>query len=368
MGRFKRFIGAEKHDYHSIEWPYDVETTVDDVDGVLMKVTPYPENNGIVAAAGLLQSIHDEYTRGVHSFEIWFVDGKFQFFVQAADDDAADSFRRRISSNYRDASIVELEDGRGFPHIEEGEHLAGATIKKNHPEYNFDYLPIRHFKDGEGWDMDPYKEVLSAMLSDDHSRVVVQVLMRAVPESWTESNGFGDMSVDDVAEELEKGQVKGWINPRVTDPNPKDVDAAKLVQEMRHKPAYGTNINVLTISANPREASNRAAGVGRTFKKYYNSVSEMGLKPKPVDGRTPAIQKRRLKKHLKRMRKRKITDDGCVLSIEELAGVAHLPEGDIPTPQIEWKYSRSGEDVPSDAPQHAQHDRPTEFHQYDEGI
>lgn len=354
MGRLKRLLGREKHTHHSLEWPETIETAVSDVDGEFMKITPYPENNGIVAAAGLLQSIHDAHTRGVHSFEIWFADGRFQFYVLADDETAAESFRRRIASNYSDSDVVDLGGGVGFPPVNEGEHLAGARVTKRHPQYNIDYLPIRHFRDGEGWEMDPYKEVLSAMLADDETRVVVQVLMQAVPESWTDAKGLGilDNSVDDVAAQLRSKDIKGWIDMYEVEPNEKDKQAATLVEEMRHKPAFGTNINVLAISRNPTEASNRVAGVGRTFKKYYNSVSEMGLQPTPVDGRTPALQKRRLRRHLERMRSRSITSAGCVLSVEELAGVAHLPNGDIPTPQIEWTYSRSGEDVPADAPQH----------------
>lgn len=361
MGRLKRLLGFEKYEYHPVEWDRDIETTTRDIDGVLMKITPYPENNGILAAAGLLQSIHDAHTRGVHSFEIWFVDGRIQFFVRAADEEAADRFRRRISSNYSDSDVLELEAGDvvAFPHIREGEYLAGATVKKEHPQYNVDYLPIRHFKDGEGWEQDPYKEVLGSMLSDDETRVIVQVTMQAVPESWTQKKGIGDMSVDEVADTLRQPRVKGWINPREIEPNKKDKDAAKLVEEARHKPAFGTNIRVLAISENPREASNRAAGVSRTFKKYYNSVSEMGLRPTPIDGRTKAMQRRRMRKHVKRMRDRSLADDGSILTVEELAGVAHIPEGDIPTPQIEWKYSRSGEDVPADAPGHTVPDEVT---------
>lgn len=355
MGRVARLLGRESHTYHSLPWHDRVETSVDELEGVLMKVTPYPENNGIVAAAGLLQSIHDSHTRGVHSFEVWFADGRFQFYVTAADETAAESFRRRIASNYSDSDVVELETGVGFPHVDPGDHLAGARVTKGHPQYDIDYLPIRHFDDGEGWESDPYKEVLSAMLASDQTRVVVQVLMRAVPESWTDARGLGllDDSVDDVAAQLRSKEIRGWWNMYEVEPNEKDKQAAKLVEQMRHKPAFGTNINVLAISPDDGEASNRAAGVARTFKKYYNSISEMGLRPTPVDGRTRWGQRRRLARHLERMRSRSITTrHGCVLSTKELAGVAHLPDGDIPTPQIEWTYSRTGEDVPADAPQH----------------
>jgi len=59
--------------------------------GILLRIRPFKENQGVVDGAGLLQSVHDVTTnfRGKntsdhHSFEVWFDEGKVKFFMHAA--------------------------------------------------------------------------------------------------------------------------------------------------------------------------------------------------------------------------------------------------------------------------------------------
>lgn len=357
MGKLKRLMGGERWDYHAVQAQESMLTGAQNVSGRIMRIRPYSGSEGIPASAGMVQSLHDEHDPGTYSAEAWFNDGKLQFFARAPDDDGADKVKRRIASNFPDSEVIPLEGpDPAFPEIEEGDWLVGATVKRHHPRHDVDYIPIRHYEDGQGFAKDPWTEILESMLSDDQTRVVVQVTFESVPENWVEPGGYGHMGVDEVERVLREKRVKGWLNIRELDPLPGDVAAADLVGDT-NRLAFGTNIRVLAISRNQKEARNRAAGTAKMFNKFYNSKSDAGLTDTCVDGRRAKTARRRMRDHISNMRQRKMTDDGSVYQIEELAGIIPLlPPGDITTPKIDWVHTRSGGEIPADAPKAARPD------------
>jgi len=90
--------------------------------GILLRIRPFKENQGVVDGAGLLQSVHDVTTnfRGKntsdhHSFEVWFDEGKVKFFMHAATEAAADKFRRRVGNNYANSEVFPVDGGAASP-------------------------------------------------------------------------------------------------------------------------------------------------------------------------------------------------------------------------------------------------------------
>jgi len=234
-----------------------------------------------------------------------------------------------------------VEGGDAFPPVNEEDYVAGAELSLRKHRY----YPIHHRSDSEGFESDPYSEITSEMLSDSETRVVVQVVFKPAPMSWTESGGlFGGDSVDDVAESLRDGHVKGWWEPRIREASTKEKEAAKIVEQQRGAIAYHTNIRVMAISPDPDEAGARARGVSELFVKYYNSATEQGFKATPAD---PSG----MESHVRRMFDRRYDDREMILTVDELASAAHIPNADIETPRIDWRHQQSGGRIPADAEQ-----------------
>ncbi len=348
MGLFRN----RSRSYEATQLRESITQSVDEVPGTLLRIIPYKENEGITGAARLLRAIHDVQTEGWlrrrnisdhHSFELWFDEGKVKFLLHAATPEAAEKYTTRVESTYSNSDIVIVGDGHGFPSVTPDDHVATADLRleKHH------FYPIRHFR-AEGFEHDPYSEITSEMLSTEDSRVVVQVVFRPEPTDWANNDGGGllrrGVSVDDVAESLKQGQVVGWNDSRVRDASAKDKEAAKIIEQQRGKYAFNTNIRVIAISPDPDEAEARCEGVSGMFTRYYNSRTEQGFEALP----TPPS---RVQDVLIDCQQRKWEDEEIILTIDELAGAAHIPNEEIETPNIDWKNTQRGTRVPTGAEQ-----------------
>lgn len=327
---------------------------------VLLRIRPYKENQGVVDGAGLLQSVHDVTTnfRGKntsdhHSFEVWYDEGKIKFYMHAATEGAADKFRRRVGNSYANSEVFPVEDGYAFPVIEPDEYVAGAWMEME----KMPYYPIRHHN-AEGWETDPYGEITSEMLSTDESRVITQVVFRPAKQSWTDGDRFKHNSVDDLAHGLRQGTSVGWMDPTTRPASAKDKQAAKTIEEQRGEQAFHVNIRILAISPSPDEAEARARGVSGMYRKYYNAVTEQGLDDKPVWHHRKTLRARSLRNHVQRMADREWLDRRMIMTVDELAGVAHIPNDEIETPRIDWRYTQRGDRIPADAARYDDTDVP----------
>ncbi|WP_323174741.1 hypothetical protein [Natrialba sp. PRR66] len=324
--------------------------------GTLLQIRPFKENQGVVDGAGLLQSVHDVTTnfRGKntsdhHTFEVWFDEGKIKFYMHAATEAAADKFRRRVGNNYANSEVFPVENGAAFPIIEPKEYVAGAWLEME----KIPYYPIRHHN-SEGWETDPYGEITSEMLSLDDSKVVTQVVFRPAKQSWTDGDRFKHNSIDDLAHALRQGASVGWFNPRTRPASEKDKQAAKTIEQQRGEQAFHVNIRVVAISSNKDEAEARARGVAGMFRKYYNAITEQGLDDTPVWHRKEGKRARQLRQHVDRMATREWINRRMIMTVDELAGVAHIPNSEIETPNIDWRYTQRGDRIPADAAQYEQ--------------
>ncbi|WP_115864241.1 hypothetical protein [Halorussus litoreus] len=329
------------------------------IPGVLLRIRPFKENQGVIDGAGLLQSVHDvttnfrgKNTSDPHSFEVWFDEGKIKFYMHAASEAAADKFRRRVGTNYANSEVFPVEGGHAFPVIEPDEYVAGAWLEME----KIPYYPIRHYNSQE-FEADPYGEITSEMLSLDDSKVITQVVFRPAKQSWTSGDRFKHNSVDDLAHALRQGTSVGWLNPRTRPASEKDKQAAKTIEQQRGQQAFHVNIRILAVSADKNEAEARARGVAGMFRNYYNGITEQGLDDTPVWHRTEDKRARKLHDHVRRMADRDWTDRRMIMTVDELAGVAHIPNDDIETPNIDWRHTQRGDRIPADA---GQYDSPTD--------
>ncbi|AGB33959.1 hypothetical protein C488_20692 [Natrinema pellirubrum DSM 15624] len=327
-----------------------------DAPGILLRIRPFKENQGVVDGAGLLQSVHDVTTnfRGKntsdhHSFEVWFDEGKITFYMHAATEAAADKFRRRVGNNYANSEVFPVDGGVAFPVIDPDEYVAGAWLEME----KLPYYPIRHHNSDE-WANDPYGEITSEMLTLDDSTVVTQVVFRPAKQSWTDGDRFKHNSVDDLAHALRQGTSVGWLNPRTRPASEKDKQAAETIEQQRGQQAFHVNIRVLAASTDKDEAEARARGVAGMFRKYYNAITEQGLDDTPVWHRKDGKRAKQLRQHVTRMADREWTDRRMIMTVDELAGVAHIPNNEIETPNIDWRYTQRGDRVPADTDQYEQ--------------
>ncbi|MCD2204929.1 hypothetical protein [Halobacterium sp. KA-6] len=253
---------------------------------------------------------------------------------------AADTLRRRLATNYPNTEIERVETGHGLPQIKPGEYVAGARVATNIGSY----YPIRDHTN-EGFDTDPYGELTREMLGDEDTRVVTQVVFRPAKASWTSGSRLRSDSIDDIANSLRQGTSVGWLNPRTRPPSAADKRAAKTLEHERDKLAYHTTIRVLAISPSKRDALARTRGVANIFETQYNGISKQGLEATPVWHRDDDGTVARLREFVEAMATRQYTPQQTVLTVDELAGVAHLPEGDIPTPNLDQKTTEDSDRV-----------------------
>ncbi|SFT03846.1 hypothetical protein [Halostagnicola kamekurae] len=365
LDRFTKVLGSSPQ-YESTQLEFGEQESFvqhqSDTPGTLLRIRPYKENDGVVDGAGVLQSVHDVTTnfRGKntsdhHSFEVWFDQGKIKFYMHAATEAAADKFRRRVGNNYANSEIFRVEEGHAFPVIDSNEYVAGAWLEME----KIPYYPIRHHN-SEGFETDPYGEITSEMLSLDNSTVVTQVVFRPAKQSWTEGDRFKHNSVDELAHALRQGTSVGWLNPRTRPASEKDKQAAKTIEQQRGQQAFHVNIRVLAASSEKDEAEARARGVAGMFRKYYNAITEQGLDDNPVWHRKERKRAERLRRFLYRMRDREWIDRRMIMTVDELAGVAHIPNAEIETPKIDWRYTQRGDRLPSDGSQYTTDDPPIE--------
>lgn len=249
-----------------------------------------------------------------------------------------------------------------FPTIPHHYSVSGCRIK----EHKHMFYPIRHHE-GEGFPHgDPYGDILGAMLGSDDEIVVLQVVFKPARGDWTQ-NGPDGRSVDDVAADLREGEVTGfrdplfWLGLREMEerpPSKKDKDAAREVESQRGKQGFHVNVRVMAATPDTKRTEERARGVGNMFANFYSTHAEQRLVPRPIRPTATDIDT-----YLTDMITREWYSMDIILSIDELAGIAHIPNAEIRVPQIQWRKQDTGDQVggralqtqdPDAAPTHQQ--------------
>lgn len=354
MGLFSRGGGG----YPTTTIADPIEQHAHELDGELIQIIPYADNEGIDAAARLWNGLHSPEIVGrlrtknnsaPIAFELWFDAGLIDFHAHAPVS-AIDRLETKLENCYPDSLFHTVErDALGFPEIDAGDHVAGATLTlKNHSFY-----PLQD-RDA-GFSHDPYGDLLGEIAGGD-SRVFVQAICRPEPATWTTDDGDGGLlssgrSVTDVAEGLQKGTVSGWRNPTIKDPSDQQKAIAKAIEAQAGKRGFNVTLRVLTIDAEAETASARCEAVCEEFEQLYerNQVLDTGgaaqsLTAIPVSTAT-------IRPFIDAAKKRQWTDEDVILTIDELAPLAHLPNADeIATPDVNWSQAQLGDGVPPGTP------------------
>lgn len=352
----KRYTAAQ------LDGTETIEQSSADLSGTLLRVRPHPENDGMHDAAGLLQALYDpqenlfgQNTSKPCSFELWFNEGSITFYLYAPTESAAEKYKRRVANAYKNTAIEKVEDeNHAFPPVDDDDYVAGCEMFPQQDGDDGQYLPIRHYRDNQGFEKDPYGQITSALLSTDESKVVVQVVFKPAPRNWTDSTLLSP-GVDDVADRLKSDDVVWDPIPRDREATQKDKEAAKVVERQRNAQAFHTNIRVAAISPEQGEAEARAKDLGGMFASYYNATTEQGLEQEAIRGWPRGRRAKKLHDHLDRMERREYLEAEMLLTVNELAGVAHIPNGTekdgINTPKIDWRQTQRGDRVGGDSEQ-----------------
>lgn len=351
--RLAEAIGSPEHRAVQLPIAEPIRTRPNDVPGELLRLRPYADNDGMPAGATLLRSVYDpsitRLGRNVsdhHAFEVWCHDGSISFYVHATDERAKAEFRRRLANTYPDAEVVAVTDEHAFPTVDPSAYVAGATVdlRRHH------YFPIRHH-DGDGFASDPYSQLTGEMLSTAETSVVLQTVFRPAKRTWAEAGRIGADSVDDLAHGLRQGRSVGWLNPRTRPPSDEDERIATRLERQAGRLGFHANVRVLVVSNDPREASTRLRGIEDALGTQYDTAAGQGLEADPITHWSDRLQARRLQSFVERTIDRQWVDREMVLTVHELAGLAHLPNEEIGTPNVDWRHASRGDWIPADAPQ-----------------
>jgi hypothetical protein len=340
--------------------------------GQLFEIRPYVDSpQTIEDNIEMFKAFHEAQYSGwplnrnkspTNAFEMWFDGENIRLMMYIGDRYATKRAIRHVSSNFPSAS-VELPDevsGTAFLNIEEDDHVAATDFKlKMHM-----YAPIRNPRGVEQW-TEPYRNVIADMTDEREVREVIQILFKPVNPGWT-SSFFNDVSTyaDDWAEERTVERLGGLEQ----DESPAAEEALKAqsnIKSQLDQPGFYINIRVLTVSKNPHAAADQCKEISRSIRDYYREWT--GQQPVPVHQTGYGIQRQlydmvaREGKHMHwpynptTWRKRKKTGlyETLVMTIPELAGLAHIPNGTaLNTEAIEWERLDSSNALPANAPKY----------------
>lgn len=365
----------------------DIEDAVADGGGRLLRVDPYPENESVEAAESLFQELHDARMKWfnlvnaseTHGFEIWFNDGKLSFYFYVRSERAEKKFKKQIDAYYPNAKIVPIhgnprrsvsefenssassesdEEDRTsrsqswwderFPPIYDGDYVAAAQLKKKHSHY----YPLRSTKGIIQMKEDPYKAITSEVLSDDLDRTMIQVVFKPADPHWSDGKPGSNVipmlsNSSDVAKHLQSEKLEDEITTSMRGPTQEERQLSEKVMEFSRRNAYHTNVRVVSFSPYENEAKQNVWSISTALERSYEETAGEGDTQtfEMVPGAGNKINELVLQSA-----RREWKDCGTILTVPELAGVAHIPNETIETPAVTWNQTGKGARPPADMP------------------
>lgn len=342
-------------------------------DRPLTKIAPRPENEGIEAARDLIDTLYTvrtgqfEYRNQspVQSFEVWYDESKVKFLFTPANEVLRERFEKQVLDKHPGSKVEDYHTR--FPEVEEGDFIAGATMDLR----KMFYYPIKTPVEGvETFESDPYGPLTSEMVvqeeqtsdgeqvASDDCRMLVQVVFKPAKRTWSQTLPFG-VDVEDRGMDLKDGRLKDSLGRQlggeveIQDASRKLKKAGEQIAKQRGQPGFYTRIRILAISPYREIAERHARGVAEVFETYYNAVTEQGLisHPLPETELQETVKKTAGRTLSVGWREKVATAEKMILTPPELAGIAHIPNDDIGTPNVDWTYTEPSPGVPADAPQ-----------------
>jgi len=378
MGKLKQIAGFEDPErFETITADADLFGNLREKvpDEPLIQLQPRKDNPGLEHGPELVRSLWhhrtDKYGRNVspvNSFEIWFDEGEIRFYFHPDTLQQKNSGRKHFEDKFPGTRME--EESNPFPQINKGDYIAGAKMTLSN---NF-VRPLRlpSGPDAAAFSRDPFGSLTSDMVVENERtktgqrvdsedvRMVVQILFQPVSRKWSKGGFFGT-DVNDYADELKQPKQKtgfdqtlrmiAGMEPGVRKPTAKDKKTARMVSELRGQPAYLFRLRAICISPYEDMAKQHAERVCEVFEMYDNPVTEQSLKTIPHGGDS-------LRRMLEKIASRemcysgiaKLTSGKDLLSIPELAGMVHLPNESVETPEINWTTMQKGAGVPTMSP------------------
>lgn len=355
MGLLSR--GPNGNSHPSTQIDADISQSAGDAPGTRYRIAPDPENGGMATAARVWGKLHTpemSRLRGNVSdplaFELQY-DGEYLELYMQTSAERAESLETRLNGAYPESRIDAIgevaadEDSPGFPEIEAGDIVAGATVETDtHSHY-----PLNGWGDLEH---DPYSDIIEEMTTGE-SRVVIQVIARDEPHSWTRGTdggllGSGTQSISEKVETLRAGESVGWRDPDTREPTEDEKTKANIIEEEKGKRGFNTSIRILVIGADETEVQHRCSKLEDSLEgAYEDRRTEQQLVASPVSSQ-------RLSTFIDRCLDRTWEDHDTILTAAELSALAHAPVDDeISNAAMRWCRGDLGVAIP---PSHARVD------------
>jgi hypothetical protein len=318
--RFRR-VGATTLDQSRV----DTATRRANKARVALRITPTPRprgtENGYDSTLKLLEALHNH--DATFSVELWQNDGIE--LVVTAEERVAGTVEDRLATFFPNAAVSETT--ALFPEVEPGTYVAGTRLRLR----NDHYLQIANPMGASGLSTDPYNEVMGVMSDHDRARILVQVLFRPVPEEWWR-RWYVPLTVGDslrseppllprqttcgeLVDEFEHLEGNDW--------------AQDIVRGQQQDSAFVVELRICGLGDTPEAAQGVVENVATVFEeRYEDPVMDQGLVSFGVPARQlpdwfDRLVERRLPKRRHRLGRYK--SEPCLLTVPELAAIAHIP-------------------------------------------
>lgn len=347
MGLFSRQNGGNSHSVTQIN--EEITQTAAETPGELIHFVPDKDNGGMSTAATVWGRLHSpeisklkENVTDPIAFELHYNGETLDHYFQTTEEHA-ETLQTRLKGTYSESRIDPVDDDDpGFPSIEAGEYVAGATFStKQHSHY-----PLCGWGDLAD---DPYTDIIEEMTTGD-SRVIFQIVARDEADSWTRGTdggllGSGTPGIPKKVEQLRAGESVGWRDPDTRDPTEEEQTKADIIEEELGKRGFNTTIRVLVIGADENEVQRRCSELSTLLEGAYEArKTEQELVASPVS-------ERRLRAFIDHCLDRTWEDNETILTVEEIAALGHAPEGDaISNPAMLWALGDLGPGIPPTHP------------------
>jgi len=241
--------------------------------------------------------------------------------MHAATEAAADKFRRRVGNNYANSEVFPRRRWSCLPRYRPpDEYVAGAWLEME----KLPYYPIRHHNSDE-WATDPYGEITSEMFSLTTARSSRKVVFRPAKQSWTDGDRFKHNSVDDLAHALRQGNIS-WMARSPNAASEPEGQAGRQNHRTAAWPASVPRQHPRPRSLHGQERSRSACPWGRRdVQKVLQRHDRTGPRRYTSVASKESKRASQLRQHVARMADREWTDRRMIMTVDELAGVAHIP-------------------------------------------
>lgn len=377
MGLIKRALGREESGLKTIKADADLFAELQDFlpDQPLIRLRPHENNPGIQNAPELIRSLYqyrkDRFGRNAspaNAFEIWFDEGQIRFYFHPETREMKNSGMKHIEDKYPGTRMVEEHDP--FPQINDGDHISAAKMTLS----QHCARPLKTVGGGgEGFDRDPYGSLTSEMVVEsertsggervkaEDMKMVVQVVFQPISRSWSRGGLFGT-NLNDYADQLKQPKEKEdttrqlvravlGMAPEIREPTQKMRKSARMISELKGEPAFIADIRIIAISPYPDISRQHARGVVEEFENYNNPVTEQTLQmlrldESEIEDMLKWVAGREL--HISALDK--ISSRKDVFTVPEMAGILHIPNQEINTPNVDWTKMEKGSGVPTTIP------------------